>query len=1511
MGSNTENYNLIKPSPEDYNIFQDQNTNMDIIDSQLRKLDREKEPLIKKKSAFNKDFEADLENIAMDGIASVGSADTIARGDHVHPTDTTRADASHSHNGVYETPDGAQKKIDAHASQPDPHVGHISHSLATAPNDFLVASGVGQFGKKTVSEVKEILGLGTAAYTNVATFATAEQGTKADNALPKASYTANDVLEKLKTVDGSGSGLDADLLDGKEATAFATAEQGTKADNALPAASYTASDVLERLKTVGGSGSGLDADLLDGKEATAFATAEQGTKADNALPATSYTASDVLEKLKTVDGSGSGLNADLLDGKEATAFATAEQGTKADNALPTASYTANDVLEKLKTIDGSGSELDADLLDGKDSTAFATATQGTKADAALPAASYTASDVLTKLKTVDGSGSGLDADLLDGKEVTAFATAEQGVKADNALPASSYTASDVLTKLKTVDGSGSGIDADLLDGKDSTAFATAAQGTKADTAATQTSFNTHLADYVRQPGYGTTAGSANTYTVTLSPAPTVYIDGIGIIVKINAANTGASTLNVNGLGVKAIVDSKGNSLTAGKLRLNGVYALRYDGTNFVLLGEAIEGSGSGLDADLLDGKDSTAFATAAQGTKADAALPASSYTASDVLTKLKTVDGSGSGIDADLLDGKEATALATAEQGVKADNALPASSYTASDVLTKLKTVDGNGSGLDADLLDGKEATAFATAEQGTKADNALPTSSYTANDVLTKLKTVDGSGCGIDADLLDGKDSTAFATAAQGAKADAAATQTSFNTHLADYVRQPGYGTTAGSANTYTVTLSPAPTVYIDGMGVVVKINAANTGASTLNVNGLGAKAIVDSKGNALTAGKLRLNGVYALRFDGTNFVLLGEAIEGSGSGLDADLLDGKDSTAFATAAQGTKADAALPASSYTASDVLTKLKTVDGSGSGIDADLLDGKEATAFATAEQGTKADNALPASSYTASDMLTKLKTVDGSGSGLDADLLDGKDSTAFATATQGTKADAAATQTSFNTHLADYVRQPGYGITTGSANTYTLTLSPAPTAYIDGMGIAVKINAVNTSASTINVNGLGAKAIVDSKGNALTAGKLRLNGIYALRFDGTNFILLGEAIEGSGSGLDADLLDGKDSTAFATAAQGTKADNALPAASYTASDVLTKLKTVDGSGSGLDADLLDGKEATAFATAEQGTKADNALPTASYTASDVLTKLKTVDGSGSGIDADLLDGKDSTAFATAAQGAKADAAATQTSFNTHLAESASETVAGHIELATDAETTAGIDESKAISPKNFKKVIDNHIHKILSTESINFKIGTDLPSTYPIGEIIFFSNNPSVRFNDVYYCTVHTIKAYTGKACIQYIYPYNTDTPIYYRYGIYDIDEWKPWRALSTSDHLHTGVYATAAQGTKADNAMPNTYGAINAVSTTSSLTLAQANKVIYTSNTTAIVLTIPASTSVAFVAGTQITFIQRLGGTVTFAPASGVTLESKDTKRTIDGLYASATLIYLGSNTWSLIGALV
>ncbi|KNF06967.1 hypothetical protein CLPU_41c00030 [Gottschalkia purinilytica] len=43
---------------------------------------------------------------------------------------------------------------------------------------------------------------------------------KLDGKLDKTAYTAQDVLNKVKTVDGTGSGLDADLLDGLHASAF-------------------------------------------------------------------------------------------------------------------------------------------------------------------------------------------------------------------------------------------------------------------------------------------------------------------------------------------------------------------------------------------------------------------------------------------------------------------------------------------------------------------------------------------------------------------------------------------------------------------------------------------------------------------------------------------------------------------------------------------------------------------------------------------------------------------------------------------------------------------------------------------------------------------------------------------------------------------------------------------------------------------------------------------------------------------------------------------------------------------------------------------------------------------------------------------------------------------------------------------------------------------------------------------------------------------------------------------
>ena len=141
--------------------------------------------------------------------------------------------------------------------------------------------------------------------------------------------TPAQVLAKLVQVDGAGSGVDADRLDGADGADFVR----------------TPAQVLERLVTVDGEGSGVDADRLDGLDSASFVT----------------TAAQVLALLRTVDGGGSGVDADRLDGLDSTQFVR----------------SADQVRDLLRTVDGSGSGIDSDRLDGLDSSQFMRADRDT------------------------------------------------------------------------------------------------------------------------------------------------------------------------------------------------------------------------------------------------------------------------------------------------------------------------------------------------------------------------------------------------------------------------------------------------------------------------------------------------------------------------------------------------------------------------------------------------------------------------------------------------------------------------------------------------------------------------------------------------------------------------------------------------------------------------------------------------------------------------------------------------------------------------------------------------------------------------------------------------------------------------------------------------------------------------------------------------------------------------------------------------------------------------------
>ncbi|MFO1057895.1 MAG: hypothetical protein U1E53_13115 [Dongiaceae bacterium] len=81
--------------------------------------------------------------------------------------------------------------------------------------------------------------------------------------------------------------------------------------------------------------------------------------------------------------------------------------------------------------------------------------------------------------------------------------------------------------------------------------------------------------------------------------------------------------------------------------------------------------------------------------------------------------------------------------------------------------------------------------------------------------------------------------------------------------------GTSGGTANAQTVTLTPAPGAYYAGMVVTFLAGATNTGATTLNCNSLGAKSIFVANA-ACVGGEILSGKAYTVVYDGTQFQLL-----------------------------------------------------------------------------------------------------------------------------------------------------------------------------------------------------------------------------------------------------------------------------------------------------------------------------------------------------------------------------------------------------------------------------------------------------------------------------------------------------------------------------------------------------------------------------------------------------------------------------------------------------------------
>lgn len=86
---------------------------------------------------------------------------------------------------------------------------------------------------------------------------------------------------------------------------------------------------------------------------------------------------------------------------------------------------------------------------------------------------------------------------------------------------------------------------------------------------------------------GTTGGTANAQTLTLSPAITAYTTGARVRFIAGATNTAACTININSVGANTIKKNLGSTdLAAGDIFTGGIYEIVYNGTNWVLADQA-------------------------------------------------------------------------------------------------------------------------------------------------------------------------------------------------------------------------------------------------------------------------------------------------------------------------------------------------------------------------------------------------------------------------------------------------------------------------------------------------------------------------------------------------------------------------------------------------------------------------------------------------------------------------------------------------------------------------------------------------------------------------------------------------------------------------------------------------------------------------------------------------------------------------------------------------------------